>query len=275
MVVTDNGTERRGRPKGAFSGKRKKKKCTPEKKEQPSQESKDGESVESEHSAASTPPSEGGTRPNSPDSGDYRRSSRRRRDPKGSFPKLEMKTRGAKLPNFALQMKEAHWTKKDVETIYSNSCIPKKNSPDSDTENETNSSSNSRDKNISDVSDSEEPELKKLKFHTYDPLPSENKMFEKDTEVSWMKDKLKLSPNPLDWSVDDVYSYLMNTDDCKLIAEKMRQEEIDGEAFIMLDLPTIREFLHMKKEFAMQLCKHITKVRWYYVVNFEENSESW
>lgn len=185
-----------------------------------------------------------------------------------------MKTRGAKLPNFALQMKEAHWDKKEVKAIYSNTCAPRKRStPDSDSENETNeSSSNSRDaKNISDVSDSEEPELKKLKFTSNDPLPSDNKKFEKDTAMTWTKGKLKLSPNPLEWSVEDVYTYLKNTDDCKLIAEKMKQEEVDGEAFIMLDLQTIRDFLHMKKEFALQLCKHITRIKWYYIVNFEDN----
>lgn len=186
---------------------------------------------------------------------------------------MEMKTRGAKLPNFALQIKEAHWNKKDVETIYNNSCITKKqNSPDSDTENDTNESScNSRDvKNISDVSDNEEPELKKLKFNLDDPLPSDNKMFEKNTSINWINGKINLAPNPLDWTVDDVYNYLSNTEDCKLIAERMKQEEIDGQAFIMLDLPIITDSLHMKKEFAMLLCKHITKVRWYYIVNFEE-----
>ncbi|XP_026487032.2 scm-like with four MBT domains protein 2 [Vanessa tameamea] len=278
-----NGTERRGRPKGSVNGRRKKKKVAPEKreKEQPPQEvesNRDGESVESEHSAGSTPPSESGTRPNSPDSvSDYKRSTRRKREIKSNYPKMEMKTRGAKLPNFALQMKEAHWNKKDVETIYSNSCVSKKqNNADSDTENETNESScNSRDaKNISDVSDSEEPELKKLKFSTNDPLPSDNKMFEKHTAMTWIKGKGKLARNPLDWSVDDVYDYLSSTDDCKLIADKMKQEEIDGQAFIMLDLPIITHFLHMKKEFAMQLCKHITMVRWYYIVNFEENGET-
>ncbi|XP_059045457.1 scm-like with four MBT domains protein 2 [Achroia grisella] len=270
--IFHNSTERRGRPKGAFSSKKKKKKTTPEKREKEQQMTQD---VESEHSAGSTPPSESGTRPNSPESGnEYKRNQRKRREPKNTYPKMEMKTRGAKLPNFALQIKEAHWNKKDVQTIYNNSCVTKKqNSPDSDTENDTNeSSSNSRDaKNISDVSDSEEPELKKLKFTSYDPLPSDNKMFEKDTSLPWVRDKLKLSPNPLHWSVDDVYSYLMNTDDCKLIADRIKEEEIDGEAFIMLDLPIIRDFLHMKKEFALQLCKHITMIRWYYIVNFEEN----
>ena len=269
MLISDNNTERRGRPKGSLNGRRKKKKAAPEKKEkeQPCQESesnKDVESVESSHSAGSTPPSEPGTRPAS------RASPERRR--RRAHPPLEMKTRGAKLPNFALQMKEAHWTKKDVQTMYSSSITKKHASHDSDTENDT--SSNSRDaKNISDVSDSEEPELKKLKFNTYDPLPSDNKMFEKDMAMTWMKGKLKLSPNPLDWSVDDVYAYLRSTDDCKLIAEKMKQEEIDGQAFVMLDLPVIREFLHMKKEFALHLSKHIAMMRWY-IINYEECGES-
>ncbi|XP_052737146.1 scm-like with four MBT domains protein 1 [Bicyclus anynana] len=277
-----NGTERRGRPKGSVNGKRKKKKGAPEKREKeqpPIQEVeniRDRESVESEHSAGSTPPSESGTRPNSPDSvTDYKRSTRRKREAKNNFPKMEMKTRGAKLPNFALQMKEAHWDKKDVETIYGNSCANKKQN-DSDTENETNESScNSRDaKNISDVSDSEEPELKKLKFHTDDPLPTDNKMFEKDTALTLMKGKMKMSRNPLNWSIDDVYNYLINTEDCKLIADKMKQEEIDGEAFVMLDLPTITDFLHMKKEYAIQLCKHITMIKWYCIDHFEENGDT-
>lgn len=118
------------------------------------------------------------------------------------------------------------------------------------------------------MSDSEEPELKKLKFSSYDPLPSDNKMFEKDIAMSWMNGKLKLSQNPLEWSVDDVYAYLSNTEDCKLIADRMKQEEIDGQAFVMLDLTVIREFLHMKKEFALQLSKHIEMIRWY-TANFE------
>ncbi|XP_060804950.1 scm-like with four MBT domains protein 2 [Amyelois transitella] len=275
--MIQNGTDRRGRPKeSTLTGKRKRKKCTQEKKEKLlSQEtaSNDGKSAESEQSAGSTPPSESGTRPNSPDSGDCKKTQKKRRERKNEYPKLEMKTRGAKLPNFAIQMKEAHWNKKDVETMYNNSCAQKKgHTPDSDTENDTNgSSSNSRDaKNISDVSDPEEPELKKLKFNTYDPLPSDNKTSdEKDTDIAQIKDKLKLSSNPMDWTVDNVYKYLNNSKDCNLIADKMRQEKINGEALVMLEMPTIREVLHIKKEFAVHLRRHITKLRRFYVDNFE------
>lgn len=71
-----------------------------------------------------------------------------------------------------------------------------------------------------------------------------------------------------------MYNYLNSTEDCKLIADKMKQEEIDGEAFVMLDLPTITDFLHMKKEFAIQLWKHITMIRWHCIQSFEENGEA-
>ncbi|KAJ2947974.1 hypothetical protein O0L34_g9766 [Tuta absoluta] len=279
-----NYTERRGRPKGSLNGRKKKRKGPvpaekrekePQQSSQETENNRDAESVESDHSAGSTPPSEQGTRPNSPDSShEDKRLQRRKREPKHNYPQFEMKTRGAKLPNFALQMKESHWNKKDVETIYSNTCAKKRRQRDTDSDDTNESSSNSRDKNISDVSDSEEPELKKLKFNTFDPLPTDNKIFEKNASISWMKNKLKLSPNPLEWSVDDVYAYLTHTEDCKLIADKMRQEEIDGQALIMLDMETIKAFLHMKKEFAMQLCKHITMIRYYYVDNFEEAVES-
>lgn len=186
-----------------------------------------------------------------------------------------MKTRGAKLPNFALQIKEAHWGRKDMETIYNNTSATKKpSSHGSDTEIDSSRSTNSRDaKLISDVSDSEEPELKKLRFTpSHDPEPSDNKMFEKDISMSWRKGKLKLSPNPIDWTVDDVHTYLSNTEDCKLMADRMRQEQIDGQALIMLDLKIIRDFLHMKKEFALLLCKHISMIKWYYIVNFEDGA---
>lgn len=178
-----------------------------------------------------------------------------------------MKTRGAKLPNFAVQMKESHWDRKDVETIYNSSCAAKKqSSPDSDTDIGSSQSSNSREiKRISDVSDSEEPELKKLKFGSDDSQPTDSNMFDKNPVTSWFRGDLKLSPNPVDWSVDDVYLYLSNTEDCKLLADIMKQEQIDGQAFIMLDLSIIRDFLHMKPEFARQLCKHIAKIRCSYI----------
>ncbi|CAH2102082.1 unnamed protein product [Euphydryas editha] len=273
-----------------------------------------GESNESEHSAGSEPgprpgllgtrPGSTGTRPGSPgarsgspgtrpgspstrpdslsspalpgSSSNCAWVTKKKREIKSTYPKKEIKTRGTKRPNFAVQMKEAHWNKKYVETIYSNSCANKKQHAESHTENETNARScNSRyTKNISDVSAGEEPKVKKEKNCTNDPLPSNSKMIENDTAMTWIKGKEKLARNPWNWSVDDVYQYLRSTEDCKLIADKIKQEEIDGQAFIMLDLPTITHFLHMKKEFAKQLCRHITMVRWYYIVNFEENGET-
>lgn len=262
-----NSTDRR-RAKASMNGRRKKRKGPAPGKPKPAQEMETNkdviESPESEHSTGSTPPSESGTRPSSPDSNNDKR--KKKQESKNISSK--MRTRGAKLPNFAMQIKEAHWNKKDVDTMYNNTGAKRQGFPESDTENDSRST-NSRDlKHISDVSDSEEPELKKLKFTTNDPLPTDNKSFEKNAIMSYVKSKLNLSPNPIRWSIDDVYKYLSNTEDCKLIADRMRQEQIDGQAFIMLDLPVLREFLHMKNEFALQLCRHITIIKWYYFMNY-------
>jgi hypothetical protein len=43
-------------------------------------------------------------------------SSSRRKYCKKAFPRSEIKTRGAKLPNFALQMRAGHWTRKQWKT---------------------------------------------------------------------------------------------------------------------------------------------------------------
>lgn len=300
--------ERRGRPKGSLSkssvpkcwtaGRKKRRKglhfMTIRARERRAAMEAEGikecaeSGNESDNSPNSTPQqSESGTRPNSPDSiGDRSlKKQRKKREPRTNYPKLEMKTRGAKLPNFAQQMKESHWNKKDVETIYNNTCVPKKHSHDSDSENDTSSSNYNETKNndlISDVSDSEEPELKKLRFTPiYDPQPTDIKMFEnnlqynlgqqEDSFMSWVRYPIKLASNPAKWTINDVYNYLMTTD-CKTVADKLRDQEIDGAAFIMLNLPMLREFLHLRMEPALQLCKHITMIKWYYLVNYDNNS---
>jgi len=43
-------------------------------------------------------------------------SASRRKYRKKEFPRSEIKTRGAKLPNFALQMRAGHWTRKQWKT---------------------------------------------------------------------------------------------------------------------------------------------------------------
>ncbi|XP_034938409.1 scm-like with four MBT domains protein 1 [Chelonus insularis] len=71
----------------------------------------------------------------------------------------------------------------------------------------------------------------------------------------------KLESNPLFWSVDDVYRYLSKTNDCKDIAYRIKQEEIDGLAFLLLNLPSITEHMKLRTSIALRLCRHVEQVK--------------
>ncbi|XP_077295984.1 scm-like with four MBT domains protein 2 [Arctopsyche grandis] len=246
--------------------------------------SKDGAESgnESDQSLPSTPlHSESGTRPNSPDSNNSdpsNKKSRKKREARVNIPPMEMKTRGAKLPNFALQIKQGHWNRKDVETIYNNTCVVPRKQYSDDTESDNSNSCNSNEtkingdmEHISDVSDSEEPELKKLRVTPlHEPLRYDTKSIGySDSSISLQsvnhcEMNLPLPPNPSVWTVDDLFKYLNRFDDCREMACKIKEEEIDGIAFIMLNLPTMREHLKLKTESALALCKHVTSLKMTY-----------
>ncbi|KAK0182551.1 hypothetical protein PV327_000679 [Microctonus hyperodae] len=71
----------------------------------------------------------------------------------------------------------------------------------------------------------------------------------------------KLESNPLFWTVDDVFRYLRKTTDCKDIAYRVRQEEIDGLAFLLLNLPSLTEHMKLRTSIAMKLCRHVEQVK--------------
>lgn len=72
---------------------------------------------------------------------------------------------------------------------------------------------------------------------------------------------LRLEKNPLYWSVEEVYNYLCKTNDCKDIAQKIKKEEIDGMAFLLLNLPTLTQHLKLEQKDALKLCRHIEQVK--------------
>ncbi|XP_015520560.2 scm-like with four MBT domains protein 1 [Neodiprion pinetum] len=71
----------------------------------------------------------------------------------------------------------------------------------------------------------------------------------------------KLDSNPLFWSVDDVFRYLRKTNDCKGIAHQVRQEEIDGLAFLLLNLPSLTQHMKLRMSSALKLCRHVEQVK--------------
>ncbi|XP_035732853.1 scm-like with four MBT domains protein 2 isoform X3 [Vespa mandarinia] len=71
----------------------------------------------------------------------------------------------------------------------------------------------------------------------------------------------KLDSNPLFWTVDDVFRYLKKTNDCKDIAYRVKQEEIDGLAFLLLNLPSLTQHMKLRTSLAMKLCRHVEQVK--------------
>ena len=47
--------------------------------------------------------------------------------------------------------------------------------------------------------------------------------------------------------MSDVVKFLAQTSDCAHLASFMREEGIDGHAFLLLNYPTIKEYWHLKK----------------------------
>ncbi|XP_014675786.1 PREDICTED: scm-like with four MBT domains protein 2 [Priapulus caudatus] len=49
---------------------------------------------------------------------------------------------------------------------------------------------------------------------------------------------LVLETNPLEWSVDDVARFIANTE-CAHMSRILGEQEIDGQALMLLNLPTV------------------------------------
>ena len=80
--------------------------------------------------------------------------------------------------------------------------------------------------------------------------------------------EIRLSKNPEHWTVSDTVKFLAQTTDCAHLASFMREEGIDGHAFLLLNYPTIKEYWHLKTETAINLCQHIESVRLAHITQF-------
>ncbi|KAH9504832.1 Scm-like with four MBT domains protein 2 [Bulinus truncatus] len=73
---------------------------------------------------------------------------------------------------------------------------------------------------------------------------------------------LKFKKNPLEWSVSEVGEFLQTTDcaDRELVA-RLRTEEIDGQALLLLTLPNVQEYMGIKLGPAIKLCHLIERIK--------------
>ncbi|XP_069499645.1 scm-like with four MBT domains protein 1 [Ambystoma mexicanum] len=73
-------------------------------------------------------------------------------------------------------------------------------------------------------------------------------------------ENLQLDSNPLEWTVADVVRFIRSTD-CAPVARVFRDQEIDGQALLLLTLPTVQECMDLKLGPAIKLCHHIERVK--------------
>uniref|UniRef100_A0A4W3IJB0 Scm like with four mbt domains 2 n=1 Tax=Callorhinchus milii TaxID=7868 RepID=A0A4W3IJB0_CALMI len=74
------------------------------------------------------------------------------------------------------------------------------------------------------------------------------------------EDKLILESNPLEWSVSEVVRFIKSTD-CAPLAKIFQEQDIDGQALLLLTLPTVQECMELKLGPAIKLCHHIERVK--------------
>jgi hypothetical protein len=76
--------------------------------------------------------------------------------------------------------------------------------------------------------------------------------------------------NPALWSKEDVSKYLKKTTDCSCLAERLESEDVDGKAFMLLNLPTLLENFKFTIRYAIKLCQHIELVKYAYLTEYSK-----
>ncbi|KAF7481046.1 Hypothetical predicted protein [Marmota monax] len=72
--------------------------------------------------------------------------------------------------------------------------------------------------------------------------------------------RLVLESNPLEWTVTDVVRFIKLTD-CAPLAKIFQEQDIDGQALLLLTLPTVQECMELKLGPAIKLCHQIERVK--------------
>uniref|UniRef100_A0AAZ3PWF0 SAM domain-containing protein n=1 Tax=Oncorhynchus tshawytscha TaxID=74940 RepID=A0AAZ3PWF0_ONCTS len=83
---------------------------------------------------------------------------------------------------------------------------------------------------------------------------------EMQVECSEAECRLVLERNPLEWSVEDVVTFITSTD-CAALANIFQEQDIDGQALLLLTLPTVQECMELKLGPAIKLCHQIERVK--------------
>ncbi|KAM4035327.1 scm-like with four MBT domains protein 2 isoform 2-T3 [Anomaloglossus baeobatrachus] len=82
----------------------------------------------------------------------------------------------------------------------------------------------------------------------------------KDVKKEEEEECLVLESNPLEWTVTDVVKFIKSTD-CAPLSKIFQEQDIDGQAFLLLTLPTVQDCMELKLGPAIKLCHQIERVK--------------
>lgn len=190
------------------------------------------------------------------------------------MPKSDIVTRGAKIPNFALELRRRrrqsvtrNYLSRIIKSIIHKPVTPHrphlssvivkdhqkkrylmKSENHSEIQNRTDSEVTSV--NITLSPGQQTPSV---------PIVPANESSSSNVDLS-VQGMLRLATNPLHWNVSDVVAFIKGTD-CAQMARLLKEQEIDGQALLLLTLPTIQEHLELKLGPAIKLCNHIERVK--------------
>jgi hypothetical protein len=179
------------------------------------------------------------SRPSSPNGG--ARKQRRTKEWGNILPKSEIRTRGAKLPNFSLHLK-IRPSRKDQRAM-----------------------ENSGFRNAFRYGDNYLTKSGAKKGRRELPPAFTIDDFPKPPPPIRM---IRLCDNPEFWTPKDTARFLAQTSDCAHLARFILEEDIDGQSFMLLNYPTAKEYWRLKTTTAVSLCRHIESVRLAHVMQF-------
>lgn len=107
----------------------------------------------------------------------------------------------------------------------------------------------------------EHPPLRRTtRSHSYTHNQPTRHTHTKTNHMEEEEGRLVLERNPLEWSVSDVVDFITSTD-CASLAKIFQEQDIDGQALLLLTLPTVQECMDLKLGPAIKLCHQIERVK--------------
>lgn len=85
---------------------------------------------------------------------------------------------------------------------------------------------------------------------------------------------VNISSNPVNWTTTDVCKYLTDNKFETNLLYLIQEHELDGQSFLMLNLPTIQNYMNLKLGPAIKLSHLVEKLKMIYFQQYQNQSEN-